>query len=52
MLQETKAGGAALTARIIETKRNTPVRNVYRDNGFTQDATGLWHAHDAHSAAA
>ena len=52
MLHEAKAAGVALTARIIETSRNTPVRNVYRDNGFTQDATGLWLARDADSVAA
>jgi FkbH-like protein len=52
ILRETKAAGVALTARIIETARNAPVRNVYRDNGFTQDASGLWLAPDAQSVAA
>ena len=33
-----------LTARMIETPRNIPVRNMYRDNGFTQVAPGLWRA--------
>ena len=33
-----------LTARMIETPRNIPVRNLYRDNGFTQVAPGLWRA--------
>ena len=28
---------AALSARIIETPRNLPVRNLYRDNGFVLD---------------
>ena len=28
-----------LTARIIETSRNTPVRNVYLDNGFEKART-------------
>jgi len=32
----------ALAARIVETSRNIPVRNIYRDNGFVADADGLW----------
>ena len=35
-------GGVALKARIIETPRNTPVRNIYRENGFARDAEGSW----------
>ena len=31
-----------LTARIIPTARNTPVRNLYRDHGFAQTGEGLW----------
>ncbi len=31
-----------LTARMIETPRNIPVRNIYKDNGFIQVAPGLW----------
>ena len=31
-----------LAARVIETPRNSPVRNLYRDNGFTQAEDGLW----------
>ena len=31
-----------LTGRIIETPRNVPVRNIYRDNGFTETEPGLW----------
>jgi FkbH-like protein len=31
-----------LTARIVETARNAPVRNVYRDAGFTLAADGIW----------
>ncbi len=27
---------------IIETSRNGPVRNLYADNGFERDETGLW----------
>ena len=47
-----KASGVLATARIIETARNAPVRNVYRDNGFTADANGLWRANDSLSSAA
>lgn len=52
MLKEMKAAGVAVTGRIIETSRNAPVRNIYRDNGFTKDASGLWHAHESVIAAA
>jgi FkbH-like protein len=31
-----------LTGRIIETARNIPVRNIYRDSGFTELEPGLW----------
>lgn len=31
-----------LTARIIETPRNIPARNIYGDNGFIHDRDGLW----------
>ena len=31
-----------LTARIVETARNAPVRNVYRDAGFTLGDDGVW----------
>ena len=34
--------GAALTGQIVETSRNIPVRNLYRDNGFHEVAPGLW----------
>ncbi len=33
---------AGLRARIIPTDRNTPVRNLYRDNGFTDHGQGWW----------
>jgi FkbH-like protein len=33
---------ATLAGRIIETARNFPVRNIYRDNGFIQVENGLW----------
>jgi FkbH-like protein len=31
-----------LSGRIIETSRNLPVRNIYRDNGFKEGTGGLW----------
>ena len=31
-----------LTARVIETPRNSPVRNIYRDNGFVRGEDGQW----------
>lgn len=31
-----------LSARIVETARNAPVRHVYRDAGFTLGADGIW----------
>jgi FkbH-like protein len=31
-----------LTGRIIETARNIPVRNIYRDHGFAEIEPGLW----------
>jgi predicted enzyme involved in methoxymalonyl-ACP biosynthesis len=30
-----------ISGRIIETSRNIPVRNLYRDNGFAPDG-GKW----------
>ena len=35
------ASGGELKGRIIETARNIPVRNIYRDNGFTLE-DGVW----------
>jgi FkbH-like protein len=32
----------ALTAPILETPRNIPVRNIYRDHGFAEVEPGLW----------
>jgi FkbH-like protein len=32
----------ALAARIVETPRNLPVRNLYRDNGFALGKDGVW----------
>jgi predicted enzyme involved in methoxymalonyl-ACP biosynthesis len=31
-----------LSARIVETSRNLPVRNFYRDNGFVLGEDGTW----------
>lgn len=31
-----------ISARIIPTDRNSPVRNIYSDNGFTTDGDGVW----------
>lgn len=31
-----------LTARIVPTARNTPVRHIYRDHAFTPAGEGLW----------
>jgi len=42
ILQEMSAAYAALTAQIIPTPRNGPVRNLYRDNAFEQDENGVW----------
>jgi len=36
------AGGLSILGMIIETPRNNPVRNLYRDNGFAQRADGVW----------
>lgn len=40
ILDETR--GSPLRGRIIPTSRNMPVRNIYRDNGFTETEPGLW----------
>jgi FkbH-like protein len=32
----------ALVARIVETPRNIPVRNIYRDHGFVAEEGGRW----------
>ncbi len=42
ILEALGADHAELSARIIETSRNTPVRNIYRDNGFEPAADGVW----------
>ncbi len=35
-------------ARIVETSRNAPVRNLYRDGGFMRGADGLWRGRPEH----
>jgi FkbH-like protein len=34
--------GPGLSGRIVETPRNAPVRNLYRDSGFTRGEDGVW----------
>jgi FkbH-like protein len=36
------SGARQVTARIVPTSRNIPVRNIYRDNGFAAGDDGLW----------
>ena len=48
ILDERKGRGARLRGRIIPTSRNMPVRNLYRDNGFTEIEPGFWQS--AHPA--
>ena len=36
------ADGPSVLGRIVETSRNNPVRNLYRDNGFVQRPDGAW----------
>ena len=42
ILEALSPDHAELTARIIETSRNTPVRNIYKDNGFELIGDGVW----------
>jgi len=42
ILDAVKEKFDALVARIVETPRNIPVRNIYRDNGFVAEEDGLW----------
>ena len=42
ILDALKAISARVRGRVIPTSRNIPVRNLYRDNGFTEDEPGLW----------
>jgi FkbH-like protein len=41
-LREVLADQGPLVGRIIPTDRNSPVRNIYRDNGFAPDPGGAW----------
>ena len=52
MIAAARAERMTLSARIVETSRNTPVRNIYRDNGFVLDAGGLWRLAGAYTSAA
>jgi FkbH-like protein len=42
VIAELTGKAAELYGRIIETPRNLPVRNIYRDNGFVEERPGLW----------
>jgi hypothetical protein len=42
LLTEARKTMPQLSGRIIETARNMPVRNIYRDNDFTESEIGLW----------
>jgi predicted enzyme involved in methoxymalonyl-ACP biosynthesis len=42
LLETVVAAHAPLRARIVETPRNTPVRNLYRDGGFEKGDDGMW----------
>jgi FkbH-like protein len=42
LLAAVVAEHGALAARILDTPRNAPVRWLYRDGGFVQDAHGVW----------
>jgi FkbH-like protein len=42
ILDEWRKKSASLKAHIIETPRNIPVRNIYRDNGFAAEGDGVW----------
>jgi FkbH-like protein len=42
ILRELAAGYDEVVARIVETPRNGPVRNLYRDGGFSPQPDGSW----------
>jgi FkbH-like protein len=42
ILRELAAGHDEVVARIVATPRNGPVRNLYRDGGFSPQADGSW----------
>jgi FkbH-like protein len=52
VIAELGAVGIHPAARIIETSRNAPVRNIYRDNGFVRDEAGVWRLPEMQSSAA
>ena len=37
-----EAGADRLTAKVVPTARNIPVRNIYRDNGFVLKSDNVW----------
>jgi FkbH-like protein len=42
ILSDLSAHAVVASGRIMETARNIPVRNLYRDHGFACDAEGRW----------
>jgi FkbH-like protein len=42
ILAELAASHVTVRARIIATPRNVPVRNLYRDRGFSLEGDGMW----------
>ena len=42
ILAELAASHRAVAARIVESARNLPVRNLYRDHGFERQPDGCW----------
>jgi len=42
ILAEMRKSSSTLKGLIIETSRNVPVRNIYRDNGFSEVSAGHW----------
>jgi FkbH-like protein len=42
IINDAGSDDGELRARITPTERNTPVRNLYRDNGFTDHGDGSW----------
>lgn len=42
ILKELSAYYRALTAALVTTPRNTPVRNIYKDHGFWSEGDGCW----------
>ena len=42
VLDAGRQQGGVVRGRIIATARNSPVRHLFRDNGFTETESGLW----------